>query len=48
MVFIAAAALAMRRVLADHARSRRWNKRDYAPKIQLEGYRRCRRRWPTW
>ncbi len=34
--FIAAAALAMRRVLADHARSLRRNKRDSAQKIQLE------------
>jgi RNA polymerase sigma factor (TIGR02999 family) len=34
--FIAAAALAMRRVLADHARSRRRNKRDHARTVQLD------------
>ena len=34
--FIAAAALAMRRVLADHARSRRRSKRDHAQTVQLD------------
>jgi len=34
--FIAAAALAMRRVLADHARSRRRNKHDHARTVQLD------------